>query len=66
MNTFFILCAVVAVAVARPETYDSQYDSFNAQELVDNQRLLKNYGKCFLDQGPCTSDGNNFKSKFVI
>lgn len=65
MKTILFLCAVVAVVVARPEFYSDQYDNFNAQELVENIRLLKNYGKCFLDEGPCTSEGTNFKSKFI-
>lgn len=64
MKTIVALCALMAVALARPEeTYSDTWDNFNAQELVDNVRLLKNYGKCFLDQGPCTSEGQDFKSK---
>nr|AGI37363.1 chemosensory protein 2 [Cnaphalocrocis medinalis] len=62
MKTFVALFALVAVAVARPEdTYNTAYDNFNAKELVENARLLKNYGKCFLDQGPCTPEGADFK-----
>ncbi|RVE43733.1 hypothetical protein evm_011582 [Chilo suppressalis] len=62
MKTVVALCAVLAVAMARPETYNSQYDNFDAQELVSNPRLLKNYGMCFLGKGPCTSEGKDFKS----
>nr|AZT78915.2 chemosensory protein [Dioryctria abietella] len=64
MKAIVVLCVLVAAVAARPEeteTYNPQYDSFNAQELAENIRLLKNYGKCFLDQGPCTSEGNDFK-----
>nr|QCX43091.1 chemosensory protein csp11 [Helopeltis theivora] len=62
MKTIVALCALVALAVARPqETYSTAYDNFNANELVENARLLKNYGKCFLDQGPCTAEGADFK-----
>ncbi|XP_049877113.1 allergen Tha p 1-like [Pectinophora gossypiella] len=65
MKTILVLCAVLAMALARPdgETYNPAYDSFNAQELVDNERLLKNYGKCFLDKGPCTPEGTDFKKR---
>ncbi|CAK1552526.1 unnamed protein product [Leptosia nina] len=62
MKTIIALLALVAAAVAFPaDTYNPEYDNFNAQELVDNIRLLRNYGKCFLGQGPCTAEGNDFK-----
>ncbi|XP_038211295.1 allergen Tha p 1-like [Zerene cesonia] len=61
MKTILVLAALVAVVVSLPaDTYNPEYDNFNAQELVDNIRLLKNYGKCFLEQGPCTPEGNDF------
>ncbi|XP_035435816.1 allergen Tha p 1-like [Spodoptera frugiperda] len=59
-----IILALVAVAVARPDdggTYDSKYDNFNVDELVGNARLLKSYAHCFLDDGKCTPEGNDFK-----
>nr|AII01034.1 chemosensory protein [Dendrolimus kikuchii] len=62
MKTLIILFALAAIAFARPEEYYStQYDDFDVDELVNNVRLLKNYGKCFLNQGPCTPEGNDFK-----
>nr|AHX37220.1 chemosensory protein 6 [Conogethes punctiferalis] len=62
MKTFVALFALVAVALARPqETYNTNYDNFDVKQLVENPRVLKNYGKCFLDQGPCTPEGSDFK-----
>lgn len=64
-----IILALVAVAVARPDdggTYDSKYDNFNVDELVGNARLLKSYAHCFLDDGKCTPEGNDFKSKYSV
>ncbi|CAH0713309.1 unnamed protein product, partial [Brenthis ino] len=62
MKTFVVLAAVLAATLALPtDTYNPMYDNFNAHELVENIRLLKNYGKCFLEQGPCTSEGLEFK-----
>ncbi|XP_045523691.1 allergen Tha p 1-like [Pieris brassicae] len=62
MKTILVLAAVVAAAVGLPaDTYNPAYDNFNAQELVDNVRLLNNYGKCFLEQGPCTPEGRDFR-----
>ncbi|CAH2042441.1 unnamed protein product, partial [Iphiclides podalirius] len=63
MKTFILLCTMAAAALAAPAdgTYNPAYDSFDADELVQNERLLKNYGKCFLGQGPCTAEGADFK-----
>nr|WIW78341.1 chemosensory protein 8 [Heliconius charithonia] len=62
MKTILILATVLAAAVALPaDTYNPEYDNFNAEEIVENVRLLKNYAKCFLDEGPCTAEGTDFK-----
>nr|WIW78352.1 chemosensory protein 19 [Heliconius charithonia] len=62
MKTILILAATLAVALAYPaDTYNPLYDNFNAQELIENVRLLRNYGKCFLYQGPCTAEGFDFR-----
>ncbi|CAG9563958.1 unnamed protein product [Danaus chrysippus] len=62
MKTFIVFAMCLAAALALPaDTYNPEYDNFNAKELVENTRLLKNYGKCFLDQGPCTPEGSDFK-----
>ncbi|KPJ05768.1 Ejaculatory bulb-specific protein 3 [Papilio xuthus] len=62
MKTIILLCTLAAAALAAPaDTYNSQYDNFDATELVGNTRLLKSYGRCFLGQGPCTAEGSDFK-----
>ncbi|CAH0590219.1 unnamed protein product [Chrysodeixis includens] len=61
MKTIVVLCVFLAVAYSRPDSYDSRYDDFDAQTLVSNVRLLKGYLNCFLNRGPCTSEGNDFK-----
>lgn len=64
MKTVLILCALVAIVASRPEeTYNPLYDNFDAKEVAGNVRLLKNYAKCFVDQGPCTAEGSDFKSE---
>lgn len=63
MTTILVLATVLAVAAAIPtDTYNPEYDNFNVKEIVENDRLLKNYAKCFLDEGPCTPEGVDFKS----
>ncbi|XP_045777522.1 allergen Tha p 1-like [Maniola jurtina] len=61
MKIIVVLASLVAAALAIPaDTYDPKYDSFNAAEMASNPRLLRNFGKCFLGQAPCTAEGNAF------
>ncbi|XP_050352507.1 allergen Tha p 1-like isoform X2 [Nymphalis io] len=41
--------------------YSSRYDDFDIQPLLENDRVLLSYTKCFLDQGPCTPEAKDFK-----
>ncbi|CAH2266980.1 jg6680 [Pararge aegeria aegeria] len=43
------------------EFYSSRYDDFDIQPLLENDRILLGYTKCFLEQGPCTAEGKDFK-----
>nr|WJJ70375.1 venom protein U-MPTX.7-38 [Megalopyge opercularis] len=60
MNAVFFLAVLVAVAAT--EFYDSKYDDFDEQEVIDNPRLLKSFANCFLNKSPCTGEGTNFKN----
>ncbi|XP_052743730.1 allergen Tha p 1-like [Bicyclus anynana] len=63
MQYLLVLTAVFSVALSLPSlTYDPEYDNFNAEELVENVRLLRSYGKCFLGEGPCTAEGADIKN----
>ncbi|CAH2216584.1 jg3742, partial [Pararge aegeria aegeria] len=63
MKTIVVFATLVAAVMAIPaDTYNPTYDHFNAKELAENDRLLKNYLLCFLDRGPCTREGTDFKS----
>nr|AND82451.1 chemosensory protein 9 [Athetis dissimilis] len=63
MKAVFLLCALVVVVSARPETqYTNKYDNVNLDEILQNRRLLVPYIKCCLDQGKCTPDGKELKS----
>lgn len=65
-NLFFvgvILCAICAAEVAQPKTYTTKYDNIDLDEIIHNDRLLKNYVDCLLEKGRCTPDGLELKSK---
>lgn len=35
-------------------------------KILSNERVLKSYVNCFLDQGPCTPEGREAKSEFYF
>ena len=59
MKIILALCVLIAAVSA----YDNRYDDFDVETLVNNVRLLKSYGHCFLGTGPCTPEGSDFKSE---
>ncbi|XP_061384084.1 ejaculatory bulb-specific protein 3-like [Danaus plexippus] len=58
---FLVILALVALVAARPEDNYDRYENFDVDELVSNLRLLKSYAACFLGEGKCTAEGNDFK-----
>ncbi|XP_072942984.1 uncharacterized protein [Epargyreus clarus] len=62
-GAMFTLCVIFGtlLTVASADFYSSRYDDFDIQPLLENDRILQGYTKCFLDQGPCTPDAKDFK-----
>ncbi|KOB75936.1 Chemosensory protein [Operophtera brumata] len=60
MRALLVLACMVAVVLAA-DKYNSKYDNFNVDTLIENDRLLKAYINCFLDKGRCTAEGSEFK-----
>jgi Insect pheromone-binding family, A10/OS-D len=60
---FFAIIAlsVVAGIVSCEQTYDVKYDNVDVDEILKSERLLSNYIKCLMDEGPCTEDGRDLK-----
>lgn len=44
------------------QKYTTKYDDMNIDDILKSERLLNNYVKCLMDQGPCTPDGSELKS----
>lgn len=61
-----VLC-VLAVAAAVPATpdrkYSSKYDNVDVDRILNNDRILSNYIRCMMEEGPCTAEGRELKSK---
>lgn len=60
----FLLIAVAALSYA--DKYTSKYDDVDIDQILQSDRLLRNYLNCLLDKGRCTPDGAELKSKFHI
>ncbi|KAJ3648853.1 hypothetical protein Zmor_020624 [Zophobas morio] len=64
MKTFILiaLVAIIGVAWARPdEKYTEIYDNVDLDEILNSERLLKNYFNCLMDRGNCSPDGEELK-----
>lgn len=58
----FSLVLVTIYADNEEETkYDIKYDNIDIDEVLKSDRLLTNYIKCLMDEGPCTEDGRELK-----
>nr|AZB49397.1 chemosensory protein 5 [Heortia vitessoides] len=58
---FCMIVMVTTATVVAADFYSSKYDDFDVQPLLENDRILLSYTKCFLDEGPCTPDAKDFK-----
>lgn len=64
---FLIALALIAVVVARPgDFYDAKFDNINIDEIIENERLFKNYVDCMVGTGKCTSEGEDIKGKLIF
>ncbi|XP_074036744.1 ejaculatory bulb-specific protein 3 [Leptinotarsa decemlineata] len=61
MGFINLLCMFVIVNVAFCETYNTKYDQIDVDSILASKRVLTNYIKCILDEGPCTPDGREFR-----
>ncbi|KAK6624045.1 hypothetical protein RUM44_010903 [Polyplax serrata] len=56
-----ILLLCVLLTHLKAETYTRKWDNINVDDILASNRLLENYKKCLLDQGPCTEEGKELK-----
>nr|AMA98180.1 chemosensory protein [Blattella germanica] len=58
---FLALVALCIAAPEKPKLYTTKYDNVDVDSILTNARILSNYIKCLLDDGPCTPDGRELK-----
>ncbi|XP_043256331.1 ejaculatory bulb-specific protein 3-like [Colletes gigas] len=61
MTAFLLLFIFVGIASVTAEKYPSKYDDVDVDRILQNGRVLANYIKCLLDEGPCTNEGRELK-----
>lgn len=65
--TFICLITLIIYNVSvSGEKYTNRYDNVDIDEILDNRRVLTNYIKCLMEEGPCTPEGRELKSKYII
>lgn len=60
MKSLIIFSFLLTIGLVFGE-YDTKYDDIAIEEVLANERLLSNYVKCLLSEGPCTPDGQELK-----
>ncbi|KAJ8960207.1 hypothetical protein NQ318_003931 [Aromia moschata] len=55
-----LLCALAGSALA-DDKYTNKYDNVDVDKILANDRVLTNYIKCLMEEGPCTSEGRELK-----
>ncbi|XP_018563034.1 ejaculatory bulb-specific protein 3-like isoform X2 [Anoplophora glabripennis] len=55
------LTAYTTSTVTERTKYTTKYDNIDLDEIIHNERLLKNYVDCLLEKGRCTPDGLELK-----
>lgn len=61
----FVLCTLFVIYVAADTKYTNKYDNIDVDKILTNERVLSNYIKCLMDEGPCTPEGRELKSEFL-
>lgn len=67
--TLLVVIGFIGLTTARPQNknkYTTKYDNIDLDQIIANDRLLNNYVNCLLDQGKCSKDGEELKSKYIF
>ncbi|XP_066259549.1 ejaculatory bulb-specific protein 3-like isoform X2 [Euwallacea similis] len=58
----FLVLICVCSSVARPQSgYTTKFDNIDVDDILQSDRLFKNYMNCLLDKGTCTPLGKELK-----
>lgn len=63
---FVFFCFLIVTGVLAEAQYNNKYDNVDVDKILSNARVLTNYIKCIMEEGPCTPEGRELKSKFTV
>lgn len=58
-----VVTVAMAVVTAGEETYTNRWDNVDLERILKNERLLRTYFRCIMDQGKCSPDAAELKSE---
>ncbi|CAL1687532.1 unnamed protein product [Lasius platythorax] len=63
MKKYFLilLTSLMTLVIATTEKYTRKYDDVEVDRILQNNRVLNNYIRCMLDEGPCTAEGRELR-----
>ncbi|XP_050306266.1 ejaculatory bulb-specific protein 3-like [Anthonomus grandis grandis] len=63
MKLLVISCVLMGVLVVclADDKYTTKYDNVDLDQILQSDRLLRNYVNCLLEKGKCTPDGVELK-----
>lgn len=59
-----VLALTIFVVAIEAQQYTTKYDNVDLEQILRNDRLLRNYVNCLLDKGKCSPDGQELKSEY--
>lgn len=59
-----VLVALLVCSALAEDKYTNKFDNFDIDKVLSNHRILTSYIKCLLDEGTCTNEGRELKSKY--
>lgn len=59
----FVVLVLGCSLVAAQSPYTTKYDNVDVDKILKNERVLTNYIKCLMEEGPCTPEGRELRSK---
>lgn len=59
----FVLVITAVIVISAANKITTKYDNVDVETVLKNDRVLGNYIKCLMDEGPCTAEGRDLKSE---
>lgn len=68
MNLFSVVIfgtILIVPMVLAENKYTNKYDNVDIDKILNNDRVLTNYIRCLMEEGPCTPEGRELKSMYL-